>query len=46
VVQAQFAAGEAATAGRLRSHGPALEQRFEAAGLRLEGLRVGERGMA
>lgn len=44
VVQAQFAASEAATAGRLRSHGPALEQRFEAAGLRLEGLRVGERG--
>ena len=42
-VQAQFVAGHAATAGRLRAHGAALEQRFESAGLRLEGLRVGEK---
>lgn len=42
-VQAQFVASQAATAGRLRAHGAALEQRFEAAGLRLEGLRVSEK---
>ena len=42
-VQAQFAASEAATAGRMRSQGAALEQRFEAAGLRLQALQVSER---
>jgi flagellar hook-length control protein FliK len=42
-VQAQFVASHAATAGRLRAHGAALEQRFESAGLRLEGLRVSEK---
>lgn len=43
-VQAQFVASQAATAGRLRAHCAALERRFEAAGLRLEGLRVSEKG--
>ncbi|WP_198161271.1 flagellar hook-length control protein FliK, partial [Variovorax sp. WDL1] len=43
-VRAQFVASQGATAGRLRAHGAALEQRFEAAGLRLEGLRVSEKG--
>ncbi|NDZ15820.1 hypothetical protein C7T35_34800 [Variovorax sp. WS11] len=43
-VQAQFAASEAATAGRMRSQGAALEQRFEAAGLRLQALQVSEGG--
>ncbi|MDR6860029.1 flagellar hook-length control protein FliK [Variovorax guangxiensis] len=43
-VQAQFAASEAATAGRMRSQGAALAQRFEAAGLRLQALQVSERG--
>lgn len=42
-VQAQFVAGHATTAGRLRAHSAALEQRFESAGLRLEGLRVSEK---
>ncbi|VTU20511.1 flagellar hook-length control protein FliK [Variovorax sp. RA8] len=42
-VQAQFVTGHAATAERLRAHGAALEQRFESAGLRLDGLRVSER---
>ena len=45
-VQAQFSASEAATARRMRSQGPPLEQRFEAAGLRLQGLQVSERGGA
>jgi hypothetical protein len=42
-VQAQVVASEAATAGRLRAQGEALGRRFEAAGLRLEALRVSER---
>lgn len=43
-VQARFSASEAAAALRMRSQAPALEQRFEAAGLRLQGLQVDERG--
>jgi hypothetical protein len=41
-IQAQVVAGHATTVGRLRAHGGALEERFESAGLRLEGLRVSE----
>ncbi|OUL99231.1 flagellar hook-length control protein FliK [Variovorax sp. JS1663] len=43
VVQAQLVVSQATTAGRLRAQGGALERRFDAAGLRLEGLRVSER---
>lgn len=42
-VRAHLVASEAATAGRMRSKGAALEERFEAAGLRLQALQVGER---
>ncbi|VTU26921.1 Flagellar hook-length control protein FliK [Variovorax sp. PBS-H4] len=42
-VQAQVVASRAATAGQLRAHGMELQQRFESAGLRLEGLRVSDR---
>ncbi|WP_077001314.1 flagellar hook-length control protein FliK [Variovorax sp. KK3] len=41
-VQAQMVASRDATAARLRADGDALERRFEAAGLRLDALRVSE----
>jgi len=46
VVQGRFVASQAMAASRMRSHGSALEQRFEAAGLRLQGLQIRERSSA
>ncbi|VTU22537.1 Flagellar hook-length control protein FliK [Variovorax sp. PBL-H6] len=42
-VQAQVVAGHAATAGRLRAHGAALQERFDSAGLWLEQLRISDK---